>query len=142
MDRQSEMESGELLFRRSPLHSFVFILRRRIGPRQHDIEAVFNPSVVVRIGGLGDVASLALPITLSLQLEGVVLKIKAGKILAVQAGSLQGVAEMKFQLKMIRPPLPAKDLFVPRKKKTEKFDFPAVIEFDEGYAIGPDRARA
>jgi hypothetical protein len=100
----------------------------------HEVDASFMPSVVIQVAGM-DIAALELPITLCLELEGVVLKIDSGKILAIQAGSLQGVGTLEFRLQMLRPKLPASNLFDPIEKKTDKFDFPAAIQLDDGIPI-------
>ncbi len=106
---------------------------------KHKVEASMKPSVVIQVAGI-DVASLELPIVLVLEMEGAVLKIEGGKILALQAGSLQGVGTLKFRLNMLRPKLPSQDLFPPLEKKTPKFEIPAAIPFGEGILIRPPAA--
>lgn len=101
---------------------------------KHEVEASFNPSVVIQVAGM-DTARLELPIMLRLHLEGVILKIEGGKILALQAGSLQGVATVEFRLSILRPKLPSRNLFQPIENETAKLDFPATISFGEGVAI-------
>lgn len=101
---------------------------------KHKIKATFKPSVVIQIIGI-DVARLDLLIVLRLDLEGVVLKIDGGRIMAVQAGALQGVGTVEFQLNVLRPKKIKKTLFKPIEKKTDKFDFPAAIEFEDGVPI-------
>lgn len=103
---------------------------------RHKVDASFKPSVVIQVTGI-DVASLELPIVLTLELEGVTLEIEGGRILAVRAGSLGGIGTLGFRLSVLRPKLPPKDLFPPIEKRTEKVELPAAIELGEGVRIGP-----
>ena len=101
---------------------------------KHKIKATFKPSVVIQLIGV-DAARLDLPINLQLELEGVILKIDGGRIMAVQAGALQGVGTAQFKFNILRPKLISKDIFKKIENKTKKFDFPASIGFGDGIPI-------
>ena len=101
---------------------------------KHRIEGAFTPSVVIQIATI-DVANLELPIGLRLELEGIILKIESGRIMALQAGSLQGVGTVGFQLNMLRPKLPTRELFPSFEKKTPNVDLRAAIPFGKGIPI-------
>jgi hypothetical protein len=103
---------------------------------KHQIEAAFAPSVVIQVAGI-DIAGLLLPIGLSLEVEGIVLEIESGKIMALKAGSLQGFGTVEFRLNMLRPKLLTKQLFEPIERKTAKVDLRAAIPFGAGIPIRP-----
>lgn len=103
---------------------------------EHKLEKRFKPSVVLQVAGT-DAFKLELPISLSLQLEGVVLRIAGGQVRALQAGSLQGVGSVKFMLHMLGTPFPPRPFHAPVEKKTDRYDFPAEIDYEPGIRIQP-----
>lgn len=63
---------------------------------EHSITSELHPYVVIQLGPQ-ELKRIELDVTLTLQLQGLILKIEAGKIKSVEAGSCQGSGEIEIK---------------------------------------------
>lgn len=89
---------------------------------EHKIQSTHRPSVEILINE-APVGRLDFDIRLTLKLEGVVLKVRDGRVREIRAGSCRGSGTLRCG-----------DILI-KEQKTRKFDLPGRIDLGEGFAI-------
>ncbi len=104
---------------------------------KHAIKSAHKPHVDLKIKNTL-IGSIQLEVLLLLQLEGVVLKVQAGRILDLRGGACQASGSLKCQLKSKAG---VKDI-LSLKKETPKFQLPGAFDLGAGIPIPPAGGQA
>ncbi len=99
---------------------------------KHTIQSAHRPHVDLKIKDM-QIGSVQLDVRLALELEGVVLKVQAGRILDVRAGSCKASGSLKCS---VESKVGAKEL-LSLEKETPKFQLRGAIPLGDGIAIPP-----
>jgi len=90
-----------------------------ISLKDHEISSEHHPSIDLVLNGK-KIASIPLLLAVRLKLEGAILNIRGGQVLDIQAGYIQGSADLG---------LLGQTLFT---RETEKMELPGTIRFSQG----------
>lgn len=106
---------------------------------EHTVRSIHSPAIEIVANDV-PVLNLKFELDLSLELEGVVLKIAGGKIIEICAGSCQGRGQIKWRDAVLLD------------RETRAFDVPGAIDLGDGITIpavfgddelaGPEHAEA
>ncbi len=97
---------------------------------KHSIKSAHKPHVDLKVKNVL-IGSIRLEVQLALQLEGVVLKVQAGRILDLRGGACQASGSLKCLLKS---KVGTKDI-LSLQRETPKFQLPGAFSFGAGIAI-------
>lgn len=104
---------------------------------KHSIQSAHRPHVDLKIKNVL-IGSVQLEVQLALKLEGVVLRVQAGRIHDLRAGACQASGSLKCQLKS---KVGTKEL-LSLERATPKFQLVGAISLGDGFAIPSPATRA